>query len=510
LVMHSYAGGAKPFDSLYGEINNNLKNAARLLPAGTTLKPIVVTESGYHNAVGANLTLGGVQPAIDEATGAKYFPRHFAEYWNAGVVRTFSYEFLNEFADETTNAEANFGLVRRDFSPKPAYIALQNLIGMLGEAKWNAATKSWDKPAPNFSPRALDFDLSGDTKDVHSTLLEKADGTFYLLLWREVSSYDTQKQTPIQNAAARVTVGFREKVTVSAVRVSDGSAVEQAAPKTPMLGEIPFISSDRRIPIPGNIPIIGALFRSKAASFTLDVPDEIVALQITPALPPAGTALDRAAPAPPTDLSATTTGTSVALNWKPSPDADVAGYFVSRLGREMGRVDNAAFLAKRAGNALFLDEKLEPATGYPYAVRAYDRAGNISAPATIVATTKNEFPDLVVTKLGLKAGEDGIGRDAHFEATLENRGNAATPAGVTHGVAFYVDGEFLAWSDEFSGPLLPGQSIVVHSNSGPKGSATWKVVAGQHTLRAVADDVNRINESDESNNVLEAAVGIKP
>ena len=507
LVMHSYAGGQKPSDSLTGDVNNNIKNARSLQSANATAKRIVVTESGYHTATNADQTLAGVQPGISEATGAKYFPRHFAEYWNAGIVRTFTYEFLNEFPDEATNAEASFGLVRRNFSPKPAYFAIKNLIALLSEAKWNPATKTWNKPAPNFAPRALNFDLSGDTKDVHSTLLQKSDGTFYLLLWREVSSYNTVTQTPIENSPARVTVNFfNEKVSVSALRVSDNKAVESApplVPQTPPLGEIPLISGPQQTPNPldlGGIPIIGALFRSKAAAFTLDVPDEIVALHIVPALPPAGTTLDRTAPAPPRNLRATTTATSVALSWQAAPNADVAGYFVSRLGQQLGR----------ANGLRFADEKLEPATGYSYEVRAYDRAGNVSAPATIVALTKNEFPDLVVTQLGLVAGEAEIGGDAHFEATIENRGNAATPGDVTHGVAFSVDGEFIAWSDEFRGPLAPGQSVVVKSNNGPKGSATWKVTAGGHTIRALADDVNRINESDEGNNSLETKVETKP
>ena len=70
LVMHSYAGGNKPSDSLEGETNNNIKNAARLQGAGAVLKPIVVTESGYHTATKANLTIGGVQPGISEAKSA--------------------------------------------------------------------------------------------------------------------------------------------------------------------------------------------------------------------------------------------------------------------------------------------------------------------------------------------------------------------------------------------------------------------------------------------------------
>ena len=493
LVMHSYAGGNKPSDSLESDTNNNIRNAARLQGPNTILKPIVVTESGYHTAGKANLTIGGVQPGVCEATGAKYFPRHFAEYFNAGIKRTFTYEFLNEFPDEDSNAEASFGIVRRDFSPKPAYIAIKNLIGLLSESKWNAATKQWDKPSPNFSPRALDFELSGDTKDVHSTLLQKADGTFYLLLWREVSSFDTKAQKPFENAAATVTIKFKTFVNASGVRVSNNSPIlVKANPEiiltTSTSPGLPLQPIDNR-----SAPFI------LTNSVSLDVPDEVVVVKINsfgesenPYLNP-----DQTPPAPPLDLAAKTTGTSVSLAWKPSPDKDVAGYFVSRLGRELGC----------ATGTTFADEKLDPATGYTYSVRAYDNAGNISQPATLVAMTQNAFPDLVVSNVKITQGEDVIGGEAHFEATVQNIGNAPTPPNVTIGVAFEVDGRVVAWSGTFQGPLAAGESLTVKSNGGPNGKGTWTVAAGAHTIRAIVDDVNRLNESNEGNNVAEVVVG---
>ncbi len=467
LVMHSYAGGNKPSDSLESDINN-IKNAARLQGPNAVLKPIVVTESGYHNALNANKTLGGVQPGIDEATGAKYFPRHFALYFNAGIRRTFTYEFLNEFPNEDTNAEANFGLVHRDFTPKPAYTALKNLISLLGESKWNTATKTWAEPNPNFSPRALDFDLDGDTKDIRSTLLQKADGTYYLLLWREVQSFDTKTGKPIENPPAKVVLTVPAPSEVSALRITNNQPVTLT-------------------------PIQSRIFRIGHRKLQFDVPDEVIALKITLG---AQAQPDNTAPATPVNITSTTTGTAVNLLWAPSPDADVAGYFVSRLGQQLGRADGTTFT----------DEKLDPQQGYTYSIRAYDHAGNVSKPATIVAMTKDESPDLVITHVGLVVGEDALGQDAHFEATIENHGNGPTSAKVTHGVAFSIDSEMVAWSDTFQGPLAPGASVTVRSDNGPKGTATWHVTPGKHTIQAFVDDVNRINESNENNNVILASI----
>lgn len=495
LVMHSYAGGNKPTEPLIGDGNNAIREAARLQGIGANLKPIVVTESGYHTAVGANLTLGGVQPGISEATGAKYFPRHFAEYFNAGIKRTFTYEFLNEFPDEATNAEASFGLVRRDFSPKPAYGAIKNLISLLGEAKWNAATQTWDKPNPNFAPRALDFDLGGESGDIHSTTLQKADGTYYLLLWREVSSWNIKNLQPIENAPAKVTLTFQTPMRVSGVRVSDNSpwpikSGTTRSDKIPLLSEIPLIAEQgRKAPTLGGIPLIGRLFRSQNTSFALDVPDEMIALQISPSASQPNA--DVTAPAPPSALAAKTTGTSAVLSWKAAPDADVAGYFVSRFRRSVGRVTGTAFS----------EEKLDPATGYSYAVRAYDRAGNISPPVEIVATTQDAFPDLVVSDIRLSPTEDKIGDESHFLVKVQNIGNAPTARDTTVGVAFSVDGKTVAWSDTLRTPLAAGEFAILRSNNGPDGKGTWKVTAGTHELRAIVDDVNRINESKETNNI---------
>lgn len=66
--------------------------------------------------------------------------------------------------------------MRNDFSPKPAYTALRNTIALL------------EDPGPTFEPGSLDYALIGDTTNVHRTLLQKRDGTFYLVLWQEVAS----------------------------------------------------------------------------------------------------------------------------------------------------------------------------------------------------------------------------------------------------------------------------------------------------------------------------------
>ncbi len=142
-------------------------------------KPMAATETGYFTTDTAK--------GISEQVHGKYMPRLFLEYFRKGIVRTCSYEFLNEW-NQPTNSEANFGLLRNDLSAKPAYTALKNLIARLKDSDTNAKT---------FTPTALDYSLTvtpptgyNRTQYVHSLLLQKSSGVFYLVLWHEISNGD--------------------------------------------------------------------------------------------------------------------------------------------------------------------------------------------------------------------------------------------------------------------------------------------------------------------------------
>ncbi|MDQ3813926.1 MAG: hypothetical protein M3347_08245, partial [Armatimonadota bacterium] len=463
LVMHPYAGGGPPGGSLEGDFSNILE-ASRILGPGAVLKPIVVTESGYHTALeSGGGVIAGVQPAVSEKAHAKYIPRHYAEYFNAGIVRTIVYEFINEFKNEATNAEASFGLVRRDLTPKPAYHALKNLISLLSEARWNTAEKRWEKPT--FAPGALDFELGGDLKNVHHTLLQKSNGDFYLLLWQEVSSFDTKNKKDIENPTVHVTLNV----------------------KTPLRSVATYLPGQGR-------EALQILKTTGRHGF--EVPDEVLVVQLEPKAP-----RDDQAPALPADLAATATGTSITLKWSPAPDnkkVETKGYFVSRLGRYLGRVTETSFT----------DTRLLPDTGYTYEVRSYDAAGNVSPPATTVVMTRAEYPDLIVTDVSWTPANPKAGDAVQLSATIKNIGNGAAPVGITHGIAFHIDGTFVNWSDTLNQPLAPGETRTLAANNGPKGTSTWLATAGQHSVEAHVDDVNRINESDETNNKLSKSLTV--
>lgn len=189
-AIHPYDGGQVP--------TTNLAAHATGIQPITGSRPLVATEVGYHTAASA------VNPwhwALNESAQAKYTLRQFLELWNAGVSRSFAYELIDEGLNPS-DMEHNFGLLRNDGSRKPAFIALRNLIALLG-----------DRAAGAFAPHPLVVRLSGDTAGVHTLVVEKRDGRRYLVLWQNATSYDKVSKSDVAVPLRTVGVDFPAKYT---------------------------------------------------------------------------------------------------------------------------------------------------------------------------------------------------------------------------------------------------------------------------------------------------------
>lgn len=116
-------------------------------------------------------------------------------------------------------------------------------------------------------------------------------------------------------------------------------------------------------------------------------------------------------------------------------------------------------------------------------------------------------PDLVVTSVAWAPTALVTGQQVRFSATIVNRGNAATPAGVVHGVGFQVDGVLRTWSDDWTASLAPGQSVTLTAVGG-RSAATWSATSGDHRIRAFVDDAQRMAESNERNNTLDGSFAV--
>jgi hypothetical protein len=75
-------------------------------------------------------------------------------------------------------------------------VALKNLIALLKD------------PGPDFAPAPLDYTLTSASADLHHTLLQKRDGSFWLALWQNVLSYDPNARQDLTVAAVNVALNF--------------------------------------------------------------------------------------------------------------------------------------------------------------------------------------------------------------------------------------------------------------------------------------------------------------
>jgi hypothetical protein len=186
-------------------------------------RPVWATETGYHNAT---QTTGGHRPA-SEAAAATYLPRLYLEYFRRGIPRTFAYELIDLRPDAgREDQEANFGLLRNDYTEKPAYRRLANLIAVLSD------------PGPAHPVEPVGVSIDGAPDDLRRLLLQKRDGSYYLVLWRAARVWDPDTRQPLAVAANDVTVQL------------DGAAqLEVAEQIDPALGTAPFASSSASGPI---------------------------------------------------------------------------------------------------------------------------------------------------------------------------------------------------------------------------------------------------------------------
>lgn len=199
-------------------------------------KPIVFTESGYHNAINEQHD----QPGVSEAAAAKYIPRLFLENFARGISRTYLYEFMDEAPEATLkDPQMHWGLIRADGSEKPAFVALKNLMD---EVK--------DPQGPGNLQR-MGWSMSPARNQIHHVLLEKSTGTYDLVLWQEVPSYDLERHSEISNADASVTLqlDMQARSVVAYEPVKQAAAMQKwenvksvplAIPDHPLVLEIQF------------------------------------------------------------------------------------------------------------------------------------------------------------------------------------------------------------------------------------------------------------------------------
>lgn len=303
---HMYPGGYEPSNEIT-RITDAIREA---LPTG----PLVTTEAGYNNALN---TSNGHLP-VPEDVAATYYPRLLLDHLARGEQRVYSYELIDSFDDPSdSNVEAHFGLLRHDLSPKPAYTAMRNLLGLLAD------------PGPAFTPDTLAVTADGLPPDAHYLLTQQRDGRFVLLLWRDVRVFDPQKQVALPVTPADVTLRLADVHDVTVLRPTDGSD-----PVTETVG----------------------------TSVPLQLDGEVTAIAIDPAQPPA-----------PTSVTARPRDGGAGLSWRlPATSAKVDGF-------EVTRVDTGRRWTVPADVRLFRAGGLTNGRPYDWTVRAVGPYGSSDA-----------------------------------------------------------------------------------------------------------------------------------
>src|SRR5439155_9614926 len=143
---------------------------------------------------------------VSERIADKYTSRAYFEAFIRGIPKTFLYELLDQDLDvPTVSAENHFGLLRYDFSYKPAANTLKNLIALLQD------------PNATFTPDSLDYTITGANADLRHTLLQKSDGSFYLALWQDSYSFDVDTGLEGEIAPLPIDIAFATSVPYATV-----------------------------------------------------------------------------------------------------------------------------------------------------------------------------------------------------------------------------------------------------------------------------------------------------
>ncbi|MEI2778944.1 MAG: hypothetical protein V9G19_23860 [Tetrasphaera sp.] len=190
--IHLYTGGYVP-----GYRTDGVLQGERIVCGS---KPIIVTETGWHNAAGWS----GPHYYTPEDVAGLYAPRLLLEYFIRDVPKLSIYQLLDN--PSAPNArEQNFGLMHTDLSRKPAFQSLANLHTIL-----TRTYRTTGRPG-----QAAEFSFRGGPADLRSALVDRGDGRRLLFLWRsEASVYEPKTRQRLTPTPATATIEWGQSSSI--------------------------------------------------------------------------------------------------------------------------------------------------------------------------------------------------------------------------------------------------------------------------------------------------------
>lgn len=182
--IHLYTGGYVP-----GYRTDDVLRDERTVCGS---KPIIVTETGWHNASDWH----GPHYYTPEDVAGSYAPRLWLEYFIRDVPKLAIYELCDNPAGRNLR-EHHFGLLRGDLSRKPAFQSFANMNAIM--------LKTARHRGPSGAP--LTFSVRSGPSDLRSALLAGNNGAFLLFLWRSNASiYDPVSRRRLTPQPATATI----------------------------------------------------------------------------------------------------------------------------------------------------------------------------------------------------------------------------------------------------------------------------------------------------------------
>ena len=198
--IHPYPyQGEAPGPRMAGEFVNNFTNPNDV--------PHVITEDGYFNQPN---NPGG--SGVDSNTQAKLTLDLLLDAYVQGVSKTYLYQLRSAYSDPNgNNSDTEYGLFNQDNTPKPVATSIHNLTTVLADPGSPAA-------AAGFTTGSLAYSVSSNFPATgHSTLLQRSDGKFLLVLWAEPTIWNEATHQPVVGSYPFVTVSFRSPVAAAAL-----------------------------------------------------------------------------------------------------------------------------------------------------------------------------------------------------------------------------------------------------------------------------------------------------
>ena len=165
--IHYYSGGQRPTTSGTDTMQAALQNVSIIAPG----KTIWMTESGWQAPSG--------NWPISLRAQAKYVLRDYFDAFGYGVERLFMYQLIDD-------QSSLFGLCDAAGNPKPAYNALKNLVGLVKD--------------PTASRASIGYTVANAPSSLKSFSFSKSDGTFLIVLYLDVNSWDVRSRKDLEYA----------------------------------------------------------------------------------------------------------------------------------------------------------------------------------------------------------------------------------------------------------------------------------------------------------------------